>query len=169
MQHINYAPDELMRLDVNFFLFEHGRLPVGDELTHPIWGFSYAHTPTMLCNVLGYIFMCVMAPFSEEAIMLVIASRMVSVLAGVGTVYFVIKTSKMLFDTPSRWIMIILCSFIPQFAFLSSYVNNDSLAVFGSAMIFYCWVYVLKNLWNYKIAFLLVIGMSVCALSYYNI
>lgn len=168
MQHINYAPDELMRLDVNFFLFEHGRLPVGDELTHPIWGFSYAHTPTMLCNVLGYIFMCVMAPFSEEAIMLVIASRMVSVLVGVGTVYFVIKTSKMLFDTPSRWIMIILCSFIPQFAFLSSYVNNDSLAVFGSAMIFYCWVYVLKNRWNYKIAFVLVIGMSVCALSYYN-
>ena len=64
--------------------------------------------------------------------------------------------------------MIILCSFIPQFAFLSSYVNNDSLAVFGSAMIFYTWIYVLKNKWNYRIALLLVLGMSVCATSYFN-
>lgn len=167
-QFINYAPDELMRLDVTFFLYENHRLPVGDELTHPIWGFSYAHMPTMLCNVLGYFFMLLMTPFSAEAIYLVVAARMVSVLAGVGTVYFVIKVSKLLFNSPSRWIMILLVALMPQFAFLSSYVNNDSLAVFGSAMIFYVWVYVIKNKWTYGISALLVVGMATCALSYYN-
>jgi len=167
-QFINYAPDELMRLDVTFFLYENHRLPVGDELTHPIWGFSYAHMPTMLCNVLGYLFMLLMTPFSTEAIYLVIAARTVSVLAGVGTVYFVIKAAKLLFNSPSRWIMILLVALMPQFAFLSSYVNNDSLAVFGSAIIFYVWVYVIKNKWTYGISALLVVGMATCALSYYN-
>ena len=167
-QFINYAPDEMMRLDVTFFLYENHRLPVGDELTHPIWGFSYAHMPTMLCNVVGYLFMLLATPFSTETLCLVIAARMVSVLAGTGTVYFVIKAAKLLFNSPSRWIMILLVALMPQFAFLSSYVNNDSLAVFGSAMIFYVWVYVIKNKWNYGIALLLVAGMSTCALSYYN-
>ena len=167
-QFINYAPDEMMRLDVTFFLFEHNRLPVGDELTHLIWGFSYAHMPTMLCNVIGYLFMCLASPFTAETLNLVFAARMVSVLAGTGTVYFVIKAAKLLFDSPSKWMMIVFAAFIPQFAFLASYVNNDSLAVFGSAMIFYVWVYVIKNKWTYGISALLVIGMSVCALSYYN-
>lgn len=166
-QYINYAPDEMMRLDINFFLFENNRLPVGDELLNPIWGFSYAHIPTMLCNILGYFFMLLVSPFTQDALYLVFASRMVSVLAGVGTVYFVIKAANLLFDSSAKWLMIVLTAFIPQFAFLSSYVNNDILAVFGTSIIFYVWIYVLKNRWNYRIATLLVMGLSVCALSYY--
>ena len=167
-QYINYAPDEMMRLDINFFLFENNRLPVGDELLNPIWGFSYAHIPTMLCNILGYFFMLLVSPFSQDALYLVFASRMVSVLAGVGTVYFIIKAANLLFNSSAKWLMIVLTAFIPQFAFLSSYVNNDILAVFGTSIIFYVWIYVLKNRWGYRIATLLVMGLSVCALSYYN-
>lgn len=168
MQPFNYAPDEAMRFDVTYFFFEHGRLPVGDELTHSIWGFSYAHMPTVLCNILGCLFMNLASPFTTETIHLVFASRMVSVLAGTGTVYFVIKSTKYLFNSPSKWIMIVLVAFIPQFSFISSYVNNDSLAVLGAAIIFYAWIYVINNKWTYSIATLLAVGMAICALSYYN-
>lgn len=167
-QGINYAPDEAMRMDVTLFMLEHNRLPVGDELIHPIWGFSYAHMPTVLCNALGFFCVKLALPFTTNTLHLYYAARMVSVLAGVGTVYFLIKSSKLLFSSNTRWIFIVLVSFIPQFAFLSSYVNNDSLAVFGSSAIFYAWAYVIKNKWDYKIASVLVFGMSVCALSYYN-
>lgn len=167
-QYFDYAPDERMRMDVTFFLYENNRLPVGDELTHYLWGFSYAHMPTVLCNILGYLFMLLATPFTTNTLHLIMAARMVSVLAGTGTVYFVIKSSKLLFNSPSRWIMIVATTTIPQFAFLSSYVNNDILAVFGTSIIFYTWVRVLKGGWNYKLAALLSAGLAVCATSYYN-
>ncbi len=163
----NYAPDEAMRQDVTQFLFEHNRLPVGDELLSE-WGFSYAHLPTVLCNQLGYILMKIASIFTLDARHLLIASRMVSVLSCTGAVYFIIKLSKLIFARPARWIMIVTVAFMPQFAFLGSYVNNDSVAFLGITMVAYSWALGINDNWNIKNCILLSLGLSACILSYYN-
>lgn len=168
LQKYNYAPDEYMRYDVTMFLFNNNRLPVGDELLSFWWGFSYAHLPAVLCNQLGYVFMKIASIFTTTEFHLLVAARMVSVFCGTGAVYYTIKISKQLFKSPARWIMIVLIAFMPQYAFLSSYVNNDIVAFFGISMIMYAWVLSIKDNWNFKNGTLLSVGMSVCALAYYN-
>lgn len=165
---LEYAPDEAMRYDVTLFLFEHNRLPVGDELLHDVWGFSYAHFPTVLCNELGYLFMKAASVFMSGDFKMLVAARMVSVCAGTGVIYYVIKITRHLFRSPARWVMIVFIAFMPQFAFLSSYVNNDSLAMLGAAMIVYAWVLALKYRWEWSSAALLAVGVATCGLSYYN-
>lgn len=163
----NYAPDEAMRYDVTWFLFENNRLPVGDELLSD-WGFSYAHLPAMLCSPFGYVLMKIASVFTLNARFLLLAARMVSVIACTGAVYFIIKLTKLIFARPARWVMITTVAFMPQFVFLGSYVNNDSLALLGITIIAYAWALGMKDNWNLKNCLLLSFGLSTCILSYYN-
>lgn len=162
----NYAPDEAMRYDVTKFLFNNNRLPVKDELLSN-WGFCYAHLPNVLCNYLGYVLMKAVSIFTCSPRALLIAARMASVLCGVGAVYFVIKISKLVFQTPARWIMVVFVALMPQFAFLSSYVNNDTASFLGVAMIVYAWALGIRYGWDWKRALLLAVGIGICGLSYY--
>jgi magnesium-transporting ATPase (P-type) len=57
---------------------------------------------------------------------------------------------------------------MPQFLFLSSYVNNDVIAVAASSMMVYAWVISLTDGWNIKNSILLALGIIICALSYYD-
>ncbi len=163
----NYAPDEAMRYDVTLFLFKNNRLPINDELLSS-WGFSYAHTPTVLCNQLGYVLMKIAYLFSTKERALLISARMVSVISCTLAVYFLIKITKIIFKTPARWIAIVTFAFMPQFAFIASYVNNDSLAILGISLIIYSWVLGMTDNWNIKNSLLLVSGLSICIMSYYN-
>lgn len=167
VQPYNYAPDEAMRYDVTEFLYQHNRLPQNDELLSP-WGFSYAHLPTVLCNLLGYVCMKIASIFKQSDFFLLVAARMVSVCFATAGVYFVIKIAKQLFSSPARWIAIIVFAFMPQYSFLASYVNNDIIAVCGSCMIVYSWILAIKGDWNIKNGIILSLGISICALSYYN-
>lgn len=165
---LNYAPDESMRYDVTRFLFDNGRLPVGDELLSD-WGFSYAHLPAVLCNQLGFVLMKIAAPFTSSAHSLLLAARMVSVISATFAIYFVIKCCKLLFHRSEvRWMVTFLIAFMPQYAFLSSYVNNDIVAFLGITMIAYAWLLGWKCGWRFSTALLLAGGISICALSYYN-
>lgn len=164
----NYAPDEYMRYAVSKFLYENNRLPINAEVIDPNWGFSYAHYPTVLCNILSYIPMKIVGLFTDDFFALVAAARFVSVICGFATVVFVIKISKLLFPSPYNWIMIIFVSMIPQFVFLSSYLNNDIVSLAGASCILYAWCLIYKSKWNIKSSVILAVGISVCALSYYN-
>lgn len=166
-QPYNYAPDEAMRYDVTEFLYNNNRLPQNDELLS-VWGFSYAHMPTVLCNQLGYVFMKIASVFKQSDFFLLVAARMVSVCCATIGVYFVIKIAKQLFSSPARWIAIIVFAFMPQYSFLASYVNNDIIAVCGSCIIVYSWILAIKHDWNIKNGVMLSLGISICALSYYN-
>ena len=163
----DYGPDEAMRYDVTKFLFEHNRLPVGDELLSH-WGFSYAHIPTLACNLFGYMLMKFASIYTLDPRMLLIAARMVSVICCTGAVYFVIKLTRVILRTPARWLMIVAIAFVPQFAFLASYVNNDSIALLGVSIIIYAWALGMTDNWNLKNCVLLSVGISTCAISYYN-
>ncbi len=165
---LNYGPDEAMRYDVSLFFFNNNRLPVGTEAANPVWGFSYALLPTMLCNVLDYIPMKLASLFTANSFYILLAARMVSVCCATLTVYFTVKASKQIFKTPSRWIMITVIAAMPQFAFLGSYVNNDICSMLGISMILYAWTLAINENWNFKNALLLSVGMAVCAMSYYN-
>ena len=164
----NYAPDEYMRYDVSLFMFNNNRLPVGQETINSIWGFSYAHMPNLLLHVLNYVFMKLASLFTSNEFYILLSARMVSVLAATGIIYFIIKTSKIFFDSPARWIMISLIAFIPQFAFLASYINNDILALLGVAIIMYSWALCTTKGLDFKICSTMAIGIGICAVTYYN-
>ncbi len=80
----------------------------------------------------------------------------------------VTKIAAKLFQGVYKWLFIILIAFLPQFAFLGSYLNNDSLALFSSSLIIYSWILGMQNKWNRKSCILLGVGVGICALSYYN-
>lgn len=164
------APDEIMRYQIPEYIFKFGSLPNGDmaELRNPVWGFSYAYYPTFLGPIFSALFMKIASLFSSEAFILVVAARFTSVLSGACTIWFVLKICDRIFSTRVKWIVAIMIASIPQFAFLSSYVNNDTLAVCGSAIICYAWICGLQDGWNYKNGLILAAGITVEALSYYN-
>ena len=166
----NYAPDELMRYQIPEYIFRHNALPNGnmEELRNEIWGFSYAYYPFFLGPLLSAGFMKIVSVFTVDPFALVVAARFTSVLSGVAVTYFAIKIAKELFDKNTKWIFITFTTLIPQFIFLTTYVNNDVIAVAGSAMIVYAWILGIRERWEWKSCVLLAVGIGVCALSYYN-
>ncbi|MDO4439709.1 MAG: glycosyltransferase family 39 protein [Eubacteriales bacterium] len=167
---LDYAPDEPMRYDIPKYIFEHHALPNGnmESLRNEIWGFSYAYYPFFLGPLLSAGFMKLVSVFTMNSFALLVAARFTSVLSGVLVAYFVIKIANRLFGTYTKWILIAVTTLIPQFIFLSTYVNNDIIAVAGSAMILYAWLLGMSEKWNLRSCTLLAVGIGVCALSYYN-
>ncbi len=165
---LDYSPDEHMRYNVSEFLFKNNRLPLGAEIKDSVWGFSYACLPTMFRHVIDFIFMKIGSVFFLKEFHILLCARMVSVLCGTLVVLFTIKISKILFDSPSRWLMVGMVAFIPQFAFLSSYINNDIVALLGVTLIMYSWALGINYNWNFKSSLILAIGVAICAASYYN-
>lgn len=79
-----------------------------------------------------------------------------------------IKISEKLFKGIYKWLFVVMIAFLPQFAFLGSYINNDSLALFSISIIIYSWILGIENKWNTKTCILLGFGIGICSLSYYN-
>ncbi len=165
----NSCPDESMRYQVAEYIYIHGKLPHGAEesIINPIWGFSYAFYP-MLAYIIGAVFMKFTSIFTTDPSWLVLAARMVSVLCGVGMAIFTIKIGKKVFKGWHALIFIAIVLFLPQSVYMFTYVNTDSLALFSISIIVYMWIKGLETKWDIKYCIGLAIGISVCALSYYN-
>ncbi len=164
------APDELMRYQIPQYIYQYGALPNGDLeiLRNDMWGFSYAYYPNMLGPILSAIFMKFASIFSDGDFTLLVAARFTSVLFGAISVLFFLKCCKRIFSSKTTWVITIFISMIPQFVYLSSYVNNDIICIGGSAIICYSCICGLQDGWCYKNSFTLSIGIIICALSYYN-
>ena len=166
-----YAPDERMRFLIPKFIYAHNSLPLPDdpEVIYKIYDASYAYYPFFIGPICSAIFMKIASIFGITGAGLLVAARFTSVISGALFVYFLIKIAKRLFKNQyTKWFAIILGTTIPQFMFLSSYVNNDSLALMASAMMVLGWICGIQDKWNFKNATLLAIGIIICALSYYN-
>ena len=76
------APDEAMRYDLAKWIYEHMALPIGNEaeIVSPVWGVSYAYNP-YLPSMLAALLMRVASIFDASEQTLLVAARMVSVLA----------------------------------------------------------------------------------------
>lgn len=169
MQPYNTCPDEYMRYDIPKFIFQHSTLPLGQDpsIRNPMWGISYGFGP-VLPAIISSIFMKFVSLFTMDEFTLLMGARMVSILASVGTVIVTIKISKHLFSKQVAWTFVALVSLLPQFVFVSTYVNNDALAIFATVLIVYFWVLGQVSHWKIKHCVGLAIAISICALSYFN-
>ncbi|MGX8704596.1 MAG: glycosyltransferase family 39 protein [bacterium] len=166
----NYGPDENMRLMIPRFILKHGTLPTGweGEVLQGSWGISYGFKPTQLPAIFSALFMKLASLFGGSGDTLVVAARMTSVLAGAGGILVLFRAMGRLFSRPVKWFLVILTASIPQYAFLSSYVNNDIVAVFGTFLILWAWILAAKEGWRAKTVLLLAAGIGVVGLSYFN-
>ena len=122
----------------------------------------------ILAYMIGALFMKITMIFTTSEFAIVIAARFVSVICNTLTVIMVIKIAEKLFKGAYRWLFVCFIAFLPQFAFLGSYINNDSLALFSISVIIYGWILGIENKWNLKACITLAVGVGICALSYYN-
>lgn len=170
VQEYNYAPDEAMRYALPKYLYDHSRFPIGDapDIRNEIFGFSYAFMPTWLEPLLACLYMHIGAFFfGESEFVLVTSARFVSVIAMAIASFFILRMLDRIVSIPVKWTTTILIVSIPQFAFVASYVNQDSLNLCGASMIACAWVWGIKDGWNIKNSILLSIGIITVALSYY--
>lgn len=169
-KHFDFGPDELMRYQIPEYIYKYGELPNGnmEALRNSVWGFSYAYYPNFLGPLLSAFFMKITSIFTTNSFAIVVAARFTSVLSGTFTIYFLIKIAKRLFSVPVKWMTVFLIVMIPQFTFLTSYVNNDIVCICGSAIMCYAWIIGLQEGWSWKNGLLLAVGIIIAALSYYN-
>lgn len=170
MQPYDTGPDEYMRYDIPKFIFQHGELPLGQDpsIRNPIWGISYGFGP-LLPAIISSIIMKLVSLFTMDELALLMGARMVSILASTGTVFVSIKISKHIFTKQAAWLFVALVSLLPQFVFISTYVNNDAVAIFSTALIVYFWILGQKVHWNIKSCIGLAIALSIGAMSYTNV
>lgn len=167
---LNFGPDEAMRYNVAQFIYEHGQLPHGGDpsIRNPIWGISYAFE-LYFPQIISALFMKITSFFTTAPHALLVAARLVNVLSITATVWFSILISrKLISNRLYRILFVCLIAFLPQFVFLGSYVNNDSVAILSSSIIIYAWILGLETKWNLKSCLILTGGLSLCILSYYN-
>ena len=148
-QTYNSAPDEYMKYDICKYIVQNGNLPHGGDETirNPIWGISYGFTP-IFAYIISAIFMRIVMLFTTNEFALVVAARFTSVLFSTLTVVMLFKISEKIFKGVFKYLFVILIAFLPQFAFLGSYINNDSMALFSISFIIYSWIIGIENKWN---------------------
>lgn len=169
VQPYNAGPDEYMRYQIPTYIYQNGVLPHGGDpaIRNEIWGTSYGFFP-ILSYMIAAAFMKAVSFFTRDGMALLIAARMVSVLFGTGTVYFLIKLGNRIFGKRSKWLFVALAAMLPEAVFITSYVNNDSMAIFSTVFIVYMWIRGIDTKWNLKTCIGLGAAMSVCVLSYYD-
>ena len=83
--------------------------------------------------------------------------------------YFVRKISLLLFsENSARWLFCFLIMFLPENIFMHTYVNTDSMALLAVSVILYSWLSMLLNKPSYRACIQLALGITLCAMSYYN-
>ena len=165
-----FGPDESMRYNVADYIFRHGKLPRGDdpEIRNEIWGISYAFNP-ILSYMVSAVFMKIMAVFRDTPYALLMAARLVNALLGTGMAFLVVRIGKRLFKSQgAARFFTALVVFLPESVFVFSYVNNDGLALFATAMVILFWARVLEEDWTLKNCVGLAVGLGLLSLSYYN-
>ena len=165
------APDEFMRYQIPKFMFDFGRLPTGydKEAIYTLGNWSYAFYPQFLGAFVSSIFMKVLSIFNNSEFALLYFARLSSVLFGLITIFFTGLSIEKI--TKSKLYMSLgmtLIAFLPQFTFLSSYVNNDIIGAAGASIIVYAMVSSYYDLWNKKNSLILAFGFIVCGLGYLN-
>ncbi|MGN1283353.1 MAG: hypothetical protein ACI4UB_06015 [Limosilactobacillus sp.] len=168
---LNSSPDELLRYKIPLYIYKHGILPVGTDtaVMLPFGNYSYAYYPQLLGGIISAVFMKAFSLFTVDSQALVFAARLTSVCFGLLTVYFTALSAQIVTKS-KKWSLIaaLLVGVLPQFAYLSGYVNNDIISIAGASIILYSIIYSIYNGWNYKSALTFAMGAITCLLGYLN-
>lgn len=175
------GPDETARLLVPKAMLCGDLLPSGyNPVTVMNWSeypysgnYSYAFYPQLLGAYVTAAFMFVARLFGAAPVWQLVAARLSSALWGVVGAFFVGKTVRTCLDDEldKCWYgaaATLLVGLWPQYAFISSYVNNDVVGAAGVAMLVCALVTGIRNGWTRPRCALLAAGIVVCALGYLN-
>ena len=166
---VGQAPDEAMRTPVPLYVLEHGELPLGSapEIRNEIWGTSYGYTPygaSLLSVVFGWVAQALGA--GEEGVLF--ALRIPSCLFVAAAVLVCEKIGRKVFSSSvAAYSLGLFVGFLPQVVFLGSYLNQDSMTIFSTALVLYLWLVGIERCWDLRSSALLGAALGVCALSYY--
>lgn len=167
----NSAPDELGRYLVPQYIFNNHSLPTATTLETiiPLWGFSYAAYPYLM-SIISSVFMFIVGNFTSSETILLIAARFSGVLVATIHAYYAVKLGKIIFKNNKKLKILfsVALTLLPQVVYLSSYHNNDILALCTTTAIIYYWFEGLNNRWKTKTCICFAISMGICLLSYYN-
>ena len=164
------GPDEINRFKLVEFIYEHGKLPVGDdpEVLIDGYGGSYAFQPMLTYIIDGYLLRALRV-FEPSLEMRVLISRMVNVFIGLLTAIYVKKLSDLLFENKkTAWAFTLAVVFLPQNLFIHTYVNTDSMGLLSIAIVLYALMRGIKEDFSKNSCITLAVGIILCALSYYN-
>ena len=169
IQPLGVSPDETMRYKIADYIYQNGKLPVGDDpaVRDELWGFSYAYYP-VLSYMVSAVFMKLVSFITTSPFPLVMAARLANLCFGVLTAFFVVRIGKRLFESYRAWLFAFFICFMPGTVFVFSYVNCDGLAILSTSIIVYAWVCALQEGWSYRNCSVLSVGLGLCGLSYYN-
>lgn len=166
------APDEYLRYQIPKFIFNHGTLPTGFDaetvFNRGYW--SYGFYPQFLGPLVSALFMKCVSFFSHNDFVLLIAARLTSMISGVATAFVLgLSVERLTNSRAFRLFSMVFIGLWPQVIFLSSYVNNDIIGLFGVALLVDVIVKTSKaQSWSYKDSLYLAAGFVVCLLSYLN-
>lgn len=162
------GPDEPLRFDIVHFILRYHALPVaGDPRLSYAAGQTYAAMP-FFSYILSAL-LCMFAKGVGISAAPYLVSRMVSVGAGVAAVYFVHRIAGMLFrETITRRFVPLFFAFIPQFAFICAYTNQDAFMVMLSAATMFLWLKGLEDNWSIRTTAWLGVVLGVMLLTYIN-
>lgn len=166
---ISKAPDEIARIQVPFFIIQNGYLPSGweESIRNPIWGISYAFT-TYGASLIALPFIKFASFFTDDVGTMIFAARIPSCMFGALTVAVLMETSKLLnFNEKSRFLIGTTLGLLPQFAFLSSYHNQDIFSVFCASLVLLCWVLAIRDGLSVKLCVYWGLSLGLLSLSYY--
>lgn len=165
----NGAPDEKLRFDIVDFISRYRELPVGGDqrLYYGEYGVTYAFKP-----YIAYLFaaiICIITDFLKINISNFMVARFFSVICGVGTIYFTYLISAKIFKKYKiKYVIPLMLASIPQFAFINSYVNQDSFMIFLSSIIIYLWLIGIESNWSWNVVIKIGIANGLVLLTYMN-
>lgn len=165
----NAGPDEIYRWLVSEWIANNGKLPTGFELdiVNPVWCYSYAFTP-YLPSMIGGIFVKIAMLFTSDPQALLTASRLVSVISGMLTLFVAFRVGDKLMENKySVYFFAGIVAYLPQFSFLAGYLNNDVMSVLTAFMILDAVLEGSRHGWSMKNMIYLAAGTGLCMLTYY--
>lgn len=166
--HGRYGPDEVMRMDIPEFIFNHGYLPRGweEEIRDPNWGVSYGFDISFP-YLMGSYFMEIASLLFRPRAAVYYACRLSSILSMLGVAVLAMRISRRLFSSDGfRRVFTCSLTLLPQAVFLGSYFNLDSFSLFTAMLIFYAWIRCFETKWSPSSCALLGAGMGLCLISY---
>ena len=166
---VNQCPDEGSRELLSQWMVQNHALPTGNEMEImiPGWGFSYALRP-FLASMVGALFQSFFSLFTSAPTVLLVGSRMCSVLSVTLCCWFCLRLGHLCFSGRcSSFLFAAFVCFLPQVQFLGMYQNNDSLSLCAVSAMLYCLAEGFDNHWQVQTCVKLAVSLSVGALSYY--
>lgn len=164
------APDEPLRFDIVNFIYKYHSLPIlGDKrlMYDGYSGVSYAALPCLPYIIEGII--CIILSKIGIAFQAYQIARFISVLSGIGSVYFLyLSCNKLFTNFHTKFFVTLMFAFIPEFSFVCGYVNQDAFMIFLVSIITYLGIEGIRNNWAYKTVIKIGIISGFVLLAYLN-